>query len=329
MSKELTLRDRMKQYETVTKNWLTLRTPKVIRLDMKGANSFCKGFEQPFDDLFSRCMMKTAQDLCQQIPGVVFAYTQSDKISLVLNDVTEDDKTESWCDGCVNKIVALSASMATLAFNKAYAEEVSKLHDVELDAIYGPKQWTAAFDSRAFCLPDIWEYDTAGTSKTDFLLKKGPMENVYNGYISVNPNLEAAISDLINGGSSISLMSAGPARMPKTLAALMLGADSVDPSIDEKTLAIKSLVLANGNVTIALTAEAEDPAAGTVFVTDGMVRVTVVVKYADSLDGEWNSVEKYLEKKIEDGTVSEELTFSLEELGLDASKGFFKVEVKQ
>ena len=92
MSKELTLRDRMKQYETVTKNWLTLRTPKVIRLDMKGANSFCKGFEQPFDDLFSRCMMKTAQDLCQQIPGVVFAYTQSDKISLVLNDVTEEDK---------------------------------------------------------------------------------------------------------------------------------------------------------------------------------------------------------------------------------------------
>jgi len=155
------------------------------------------------------------------------------------------------------------------------------------------------------------------------------MENDNNGYISVNPNLQPAISDLINGGSSISLLSAGPSRMPKTLAALMLGADSVDPSIDEKTLAIKSLVLANGNVTIALTAEAEDPAAGTVFVTDGMVRVTVVVKYADSLDGEWNSVEKYLEKTIEDGTVSEELTFSLEELGLDASKGFFKVEVKQ
>ncbi|MBR3719654.1 MAG: AAA family ATPase, partial [Firmicutes bacterium] len=44
-----------------------------------------------------------------------------------------------------------------MAINKAYAEEVSKLHDVELDKIYGPKQWTAAFDSRSFCLPDIWE----------------------------------------------------------------------------------------------------------------------------------------------------------------------------
>ena len=157
MSKELTLRDRMKQYETVTKHWLTLRTPKVIRLDMKGAAAFCKGFEQPFDDLFSRCMMKTAQELCANIPGAVFAYTQSDKVSVVLNDVTEEGKTDSWCDGCVNKMVALSAGMATLAFNKAYAEEVSKLHDVELNAIYGPKQWTAQFDSRTFCLPDVWE----------------------------------------------------------------------------------------------------------------------------------------------------------------------------
>ena len=115
---------------------------------------------------------------------------------------------------------------------------------------------------------------------------------------------------------------------PVPLAALVLGADSVEPSIDERTLSIKSLALADGNVTITLSAEAEDPAAGTVFVTDGMVRVTVVVKYADSLAGEWKSVEKYIEKKIEDGAVSEELTFSLEELGLDATKGFFKVEVK-
>ena len=184
-------------------------------------------------------------------------------------------------------------------------------------------------DTDQDCLPDVWEYDTAGTSKVDFLTNKGPVENANNGYISVNPDLQTAISDLINGGSSISLLSAGPSRMPKTLAALMLGVDSVDPSIDAKTLKIKSLALADGTVTIALAAEAEDPAAGTVFVTDGMVKVTVVVKYADSLSGEWKSVEKYLEKKIEDGAVSEELTFSLEELGLDATKGFFKVEVKQ
>ena len=124
-------------------------------------------------------------------------------------------------------------------------------------------------------------------------------------------------------------MSAGPTKMPKALAALMLGVDTVDPSLDAKTLSIKALTLSGGEVTLSLSAEAEDPAAGTVFVTDGMVRATVVVKYADSLDGEWKSVEKTLEKKVEEGAVSEELTFSLEELGLDASKGFFKVELKQ
>ena len=183
-------------------------------------------------------------------------------------------------------------------------------------------------DTDQDCLPDVWEYDTAGSDKTEFWLKKGPVVNDNNGYISVNPYLEDPIRDLINGGHSIALLSAGPSRMSKPLAALMLGTDSVDPSIDETTLKIKSLALADGNVTIALAAEAEDPAAGTVFVTDGMVKVTVVVKYADSLDGEWKSTEKYIEKKIEDGAVSEELTFSLEDLGLDASKGFFKVEVK-
>ena len=108
----------------------------------------------------------------------------------------------------------------------------------------------------------------------------------------------------------------------------MLGVPSVEPSIKTETLSIRSLTLSHGTVTLALAAEADDPAAGTVFVTDGMVKVTVVVKYADSLSGEWKSVEKYIEKKIEDGAVSEELTFSLEELGLDSTKGFFKVEVK-
>ena len=39
-------------------------------------------------------------------------------------------------------------------------------------------------------LPDVWEYDTAGEDKTDFLLKKGPMHRSSGGYITVNPNLQ-------------------------------------------------------------------------------------------------------------------------------------------
>ena len=183
-------------------------------------------------------------------------------------------------------------------------------------------------DTDQDCLPDVWEYDNAGTGKSDFLQKKGPMENANNGYISVNPDLATAISDLINGGSAIHLSAVASGRMSSSVAALMLGVPSVEPSIKTETLSIRSLTLSHGTVTLALAAEADDPAAGTVFVTDGIVHATVVVKYADSLDGEWNSVEKVIEKKIEEGTVSETLTFSLSELGLDPTKGFFKVEVK-
>ena len=178
------------------------------------------------------------------------------------------------------------------------------------------------------CLPDAWEYDNAGTDKTDFLLKKGPMADTHNGYIAVNPNLQTAIANLIDGGSSLRLLAAAPGQMSASVAALMLGVPSVEPSLKEGTLAVTSLTLADGTVRLTLGAEAEDPAAGTVFVSDGLVRATIVVKYADALDGEWKSVETAIEKKIEEGAVSDEITLSLEELGLDASKGFFKVEVR-
>ena len=185
-------------------------------------------------------------------------------------------------------------------------------------------------DTDQDCLPDSKEYDAAGTDKTDFLLRYGPMENTHNGYISVNPRLQSAIDDLINGGSSLSLLSAAAGRrLPSAVAALLLGVPSVEPSLKEGTLAVTSLTLTEGKVRLTLGAEAEDPVAGTAWLdSDGIVHATVVVKYADSLDGEWKSVEKAIEKKIAEGAVSDEITLSLEALGLDASKGFFKVEVK-
>ena len=215
--------------------------------------------------------------------------------------------------------------------------------DTEKGAIYAPKavvigdgqpisvttMYVEDCDVDQDCLPDVWEYDTAGEDKTEFWLKKGPMANANNGYIGVNPELQSSINNLINGGSTLQLLAAINGNLASSVAALVLGVDSVEPKLDEKTLAIKSLTLADGKVTLTLGAEADDPTAGTVFVTDGMVRATVVVKYADSLGGEWKSVEKYIEKKVEDGAVSEEISFSLEELGLDATKGFFKVELKQ
>ena len=218
--------------------------------------------------------------------------------------------------------------------------------DTETGAIYAPTAVTIGegietpiarvyvedADVDQDCLPDVWEYDTAGTDKTDFLLKKGPMANTHNGYIAVNPNLEAAISDLINGsgGSTLRLLAAAPGRISASVAALMLGVPATDPSIQEGTLTITGLTLDGDNVAFTVSADAEDPLAGsTVFVSEGKLTVTVTVKYADSLDGEWKEKSEVKTFEITDGAVSDTFTFSLSDLGLDSSKGFFKVDVKQ
>ncbi len=179
------------------------------------------------------------------------------------------------------------------------------------------------------CLPDVYEYETAGTDKTDFLKKKGASENEHNGYISVNPNLEGAISDLINGGLPVTLMSVS-SRMSRSLAALIAAVDTVEPAIKDSTLTVKSLDLVDGTVSITLSAEAEDPLAGsTLFVSDGTVKATLVVKYADSLGGEWSEIREAVEFPIVDDSVETVFTKALSDLGLDATNGFFKVEIEQ
>ena len=59
------------------------------------------------------------------------------------------------------------------------------------------------------------------------------------------------------------------------------------------------------------------------------MKATLVVKYADSLGGEWNEVREPVEFSIVDDTVETVFTKALSDLGLDATKGYFKVEIEQ
>ena len=79
-----------------------------------------------------------AMALCANIQGAVLAYLQSDEISVIARDDMENT-TQPWADKRLNKLVSLSAAIATAAFN-----EVSD---------YGQRH----FDSRAFVVPDLNE----------------------------------------------------------------------------------------------------------------------------------------------------------------------------
>lgn len=90
--------------------------------------------------------------LCANIQGCVFGYTQSDEITLVLTDYASI-RTDAWFGYNVQKICSIAASMATLAFNKAFVEQTEK-EDSGLDlSVYHRKFQTAMFDARAFTVP--------------------------------------------------------------------------------------------------------------------------------------------------------------------------------
>lgn len=151
------LGDRMKEnYENRAKTKLLRRTPVIIRLDGKAFHTFTRGFDKPFDDILIEAMQQTMLTLCKEIQGCVLGYTQSDEITLVLTDYKKLE-TSAWFDYDVQKICSVSASIATLAFNRSFAKQYelyapshfTNINNAHINSIYKG----ALFDSRCFNIP--------------------------------------------------------------------------------------------------------------------------------------------------------------------------------
>lgn len=120
------LGSRMKEYyETIPKTRLMRRTPVAIRIDGKAFHTFTRGFGKPFDEVLVNTMQDTMKYLCENIQGCVFGYVQSDEITLILIDY-QTLTTDAWFDYEVQKMCSIAASMATLAFNRFFDEQVDE-----------------------------------------------------------------------------------------------------------------------------------------------------------------------------------------------------------
>lgn len=140
---------RMKEYyEQIPKTKLMRRTPVIIRLDGKAFHTFTRGFNKPFDEVLMQTMQETTKYLCENIQGCVLGYTQSDEITLVLIDYQTFD-TAAWYDYEVQKMCSVSASMATMQFNRLFEKYAS----VDPDRYRKALNAGAMFDSRVFNIP--------------------------------------------------------------------------------------------------------------------------------------------------------------------------------
>ena len=158
---------RMKEfYENRSKTYLVRRMPVVIRIDGRAFHTFTKHMKRPFDNILIGAMQDTMSYLCRNIDGCVFGYTQSDEITLVLVDYARLE-SDAWFDYSVQKLCSIAASMATLEFNRSFAQRaqmyIEEIHEYpelydEVDMAYARSLECAIlrgamFDARCFNIP--------------------------------------------------------------------------------------------------------------------------------------------------------------------------------
>jgi tRNA(His) 5'-end guanylyltransferase len=128
------LGDRMKAYEHGFRAVLPRRQAMICRLDGRAFHSYLRGATKPFDMGFIEDMGHVATALCEEISGAVFAYHQSDEISVLVQDYGSEH-TEPWFGGVLQKVVSISAAVAT-------------------SALSARRPGRPLFDARAFVLPN-------------------------------------------------------------------------------------------------------------------------------------------------------------------------------
>lgn len=174
---------RMKEYyEAVPKTKLMRRTPVALRIDGKSFHTFTRGFQKPFDMILMKSMQETMKYLCKNIQGCVFGYTQSDEITLILIDY-QTLATDAWFDYEVQKLCSVSASMATMAFNKFFdinvdkygASKIKNWYDVDINN----KEFS---DSEKYALRyvEAYTYSLANGAMFDARCFNVPKEEVCN-----------------------------------------------------------------------------------------------------------------------------------------------------
>lgn len=98
----------------------------IVRVDGRAFSHLSKLLDKPYSIPFMDWMDAAAVALCHEMQGAVFAYVQSDEISVLMVD-GKHSKQGRWFDWNVNKLVSISASVATAAFNIGFQHDKNEM----------------------------------------------------------------------------------------------------------------------------------------------------------------------------------------------------------
>ena len=117
--------------------------PVCARIDGKTFSKWTKGLQRPYDMRLIDLMVLTTHHLVQET-GALMGYTQSDEISLVF--YSDDQKSQIFFDGKIQKMVSVLASMTTAFFNA----NVGRIIEEKAGKV-------AMFDARVWQVPSLIE----------------------------------------------------------------------------------------------------------------------------------------------------------------------------
>ena len=121
-----TLKDKCEYYRGLSDIKLIPNMPVLVMLDGHCFSKIIKTrYELPFDDKFINLMNETAAHVCSKIQGAVFAYTQSDEISILIKDYINPD-SDAFFGYRTCKLLSLIAAEATAFFNRKLFETILK-----------------------------------------------------------------------------------------------------------------------------------------------------------------------------------------------------------
>ena len=138
------LRDRIESYQDSSDQKLLARVPVIICINGRGFGKGTELLDKPYCPKFAECILSTTLRLCNDIEGALFAYQHNDEIVVIARN-DQSPETTPWYDNRIQKISSITASIATLHFNRCAST-------IDLNLV-----GEAVFTSQVFAVPNIAE----------------------------------------------------------------------------------------------------------------------------------------------------------------------------
>ncbi len=120
------LQDRISTYEELADTKLPRKLPVITVLNGRNFRKTTSLLSKPYSEDYVKIMGETLIRLASEIDGTIFLYSFNDEIIIITRN-DQHQETEPWYNNHIQKIISVSASLASVSFNSSAHKNNIKL----------------------------------------------------------------------------------------------------------------------------------------------------------------------------------------------------------